>query len=41
MWSLLYGALSVMGATRTNPVLPETAISEFIGHTIFGAIAVV
>lgn len=37
MWQSLYGVLGNMGASRVRSVTPGTAISEFVGHTLYGA----
>ncbi|MEW6727171.1 hypothetical protein ACP3TJ_04015 [Desulforudis sp. 1088] len=38
MWTALYGVLATMGATKVKPVSPKTVLSEFIGHTAYGAV---
>lgn len=38
MWTILYGALGTMGATKVNPVSPSTVLAEFVEHTAFGAV---
>lgn len=37
-WMGLYGALGTMGATRVQAMQPSTVLSEFVSHTIFGAV---
>lgn len=38
MWCGLYGMLATMGATKINPGSTKTVLSEFIGHTAYGAV---
>jgi len=37
MWTMLYGILGTLGATKVNPISPSTVLSEFVVHTIYGA----
>lgn len=37
MWTLLYGVLGTLGATRVKPVQPRTVLTELVGHTLYGA----
>ncbi|MFA7468184.1 MAG: hypothetical protein WCY82_07960 [Desulfotomaculaceae bacterium] len=37
-WTLLYGLLTTMGATKVGPVGPKTVLSEVVSHTAYGAI---
>ena len=39
MWTMLYGALGTMGATRVGPSEPTTVLSEFAAHTAYGTTA--
>jgi len=39
MWCALYGVLTTMGATVVHPPAPKTVLTEFAGHTAFGAVA--
>lgn len=39
MWSFGYGALASLGASRVAAATPREALTEFIGHTIFGAVS--
>lgn len=38
MWTMLYGVLGTLGATKVNPVSPSTVLTEFVEHTVFGAV---
>lgn len=38
MWTILYGIMGNLGATKVNPITPQTVLAEFIEHTIFGAV---
>lgn len=37
MWTLLYGVMGTLGATKVAPVSPQTVMAELVGHTVFGA----
>lgn len=37
-WAILYGLLTTMGATKVHSVSPKSVLSEFAGHTAFGAL---
>lgn len=37
-WTLLYGMLATMGATKVGPVSPKTVLSELASHTAYGAL---
>lgn len=37
-WTVLYGVLGTLGATKITAVNPNTVISEFIGHTFYGIV---
>jgi len=37
-WTLLYGLLTTMGATKVGPVGPKTVLSELASHTAYGAL---
>ncbi|NMB00380.1 MAG: hypothetical protein GX971_02490 [Firmicutes bacterium] len=37
-WMGLYGVLGTLGATRVEPGHPRTVLSEFITHSIYGAV---
>ena len=37
-WTLLYGMLTTMGATKVGPVGPKTVLSELVSHTAYGAL---
>jgi len=39
MWTSLYGVLGTLGATKINPVSPDTVISEFVEHSVYGGVA--
>lgn len=39
MWLALYGALAGIGATTVRPAMPNTMISQFLGHSLFGGVA--
>lgn len=39
MWCFGYGALASLGASRVDTATPGEAVTEFIGHTVFGAVA--
>ena len=41
MWTMLYGALGTLGATKVNPVSPATVLAEFVEHSVFGAVTAV
>lgn len=38
MWTMLYGVLGSLGATKVNPITPQTVLAEFIEHTVYGAV---
>lgn len=38
MWTVLYGVMATMGATKVEPVSPKTVLSEFVAHTAYGAV---
>ncbi|MCL6638223.1 MAG: hypothetical protein K6T80_00900 [Firmicutes bacterium] len=38
MWAMFYGVLANMGATKVQPVSPKSVLSEFAGHTAYGAL---
>jgi hypothetical protein len=38
-WTALYGVLGTFGATNVRPELPETYLTAFLDHTLFGAVA--
>lgn len=38
MWSVLYGVFSTLGATKVYPPAPKTVLTEFAGHTAYGAV---
>jgi len=38
-WTLLYGMLGTMGATKVGPVSPKTVLMEYVAHTAYGATA--
>lgn len=37
MWTMLYGVLGTLGTTRVRTVQPRTALTELVGHTVYGA----
>jgi len=39
MWTDLYGALGGIGVTKVRPASSKTILSQFIGHSAFGAVA--
>ncbi len=39
MWTMLYGILGTIGATKVNPISPSTVLTEFVTHTVYGAAA--
>jgi len=36
-WTLFYGMLGSMGATKVGPVSPKTVLVELVAHTAYGA----
>lgn len=38
-WTVLYGVLGTMGATRIQSPQPKTVLCEFLEHTLYGAVA--
>lgn len=36
-WTVLYGVLGSLGATKVKPLSPKTFLSEFLSHTVYGA----
>lgn len=37
-WTALYGALGAMGMTQVQDPAPKTVLSEFLVHTVYGAV---
>ncbi len=37
-WTALYGILGTMGATEVQHPQPKTVLSEFVVHTVYGAV---